>query len=143
MRKEVDISWAYNERLKDENRWYVKEILYRVKCWWVLRYSKQPTYKEPTERVYKESIRGVGFSIDASQWGAYWEAVAVYTITMLMHHYWMSKEEVWEKRPSEVSTLLEMVWCIKNPELLKKYKDLRFNSETEFEHYLLRTMKFV
>ena len=85
----------------------------------------------------------IGFSINASQEGAYWEAIAVYTITMLMHHYSLTKEEVWEKRPSEISTLLEMIWCMKNPELLKKHKDLRFNSETEFERYLLEKMKFI
>ena len=60
-----------------------------------------------------------------------------------MHYYWISKEEIWERRPSEISTLLEMVGCIKNPDLLKKYKDLKFNTEFEFEQYLLNTMKFI
>ena len=30
-----------------------------------------------------------------------------------------------------------MVWCIKNPELLEKYKPIKFNSEFEFEQWIL------
>lgn len=60
-----------------------------------------------------------------------------------MHYYWFSKEDIQEKRLSEISTLLEMVWCIKNPELLNKYKELKFSNEFEFEQYLLRNMKFM
>lgn len=60
-----------------------------------------------------------------------------------MHYFKFTKEEIRERRPSEISMLLEMVWYIKNPELLKKYKDLRFNTEFEFEQYLLHNMKFV
>lgn len=60
-----------------------------------------------------------------------------------MHYFWLTKEEVQEKRPSEISTLLEMVGCMKNPELLKKYKDIKFSNEFEFEQYLLNTMKFI
>lgn len=59
-----------------------------------------------------------------------------------MHYFKISKEEIWEKRPSEINTLLEMIWYIKNPEWLKKYKDLKFSTEFEFEQYLLNNMRF-
>lgn len=62
---------------------------------------------------------------------------------MLMHYFKISKEEVWEKRPSEINSLLEMIWYIKNPEWLKKYKDLKFSTEFEFEQYLLNNMRFI
>lgn len=139
----MDIQRAKNERYENEYPRYVKEILYRMKCWWFLWYSKQSINQKPTERTYKRDIEWAGFSIEASWWGAYWEAITVYTITMLMHHYWLSKEEVWEKTSSEINTLLEMIWCMKNPELLKKHKELRFSSEFELEQYLLEKMKFV
>ena len=60
-----------------------------------------------------------------------------------MHYYWFSKEDIQEKRMSEISTLLEMVGCIKNPELLNKYKEMKFSSEFEFEQYLLNNMRFI
>lgn len=60
-----------------------------------------------------------------------------------MHYYWFSKEDIQEKRMSEISTLLEMVGCIKNPELLKKYQTMKFSSEFEFEQYLLNNMRFI
>lgn len=60
-----------------------------------------------------------------------------------MHYFKISKEEVWEKRPSEINSLLEMIWYIKNPEWLKKYKDLKFSTEFEFEQYLLNNMRFI
>lgn len=59
-----------------------------------------------------------------------------------MHEYWYSKEEIQEMSPSYVWALMEMVGCRKNPELLKRYRTLKFNSEFEFEQYLLRNMKF-
>lgn len=60
-----------------------------------------------------------------------------------MHEYWFKKEEVLELSQSQISMLIEMIWCRKNPQNLKKYKDLKFNSEFEFEQYLLNTMKFI
>lgn len=63
-------------------------------------------------------------------------------MTLLMHYFWYTKEEIDEKRMSEISTLLEMIWYIKNPEWLKKYKTMKFSSEFEFEQYLLNNMKF-
>ena len=58
-----------------------------------------------------------------------------------MHEYWYKKEEIMELTPSQIWVLMEMVGCRKNPELLKRYKKLKFDSEFEFEQYLLRTMK--
>jgi len=60
-----------------------------------------------------------------------------------MHYFKISKEEVREKRPSEINSLLEMIWYIKNPEWLKRYKDLKFATEFEFEQYLLNNMRFI
>lgn len=59
-----------------------------------------------------------------------------------MHEYWYSKDDIQEMTPSQIWVLMEMIGCRKNPELLKKYKDLRFTSEFEFEQYLLKKMKF-
>lgn len=67
--------------------------------------------------------------------------MAIYTYTLLMHEYWFKKEEILELTSSQVWALIEMVAYIKNPELLKKQKDLRFSSEFEFEQYLLKQMK--
>lgn len=92
--------------------------------------------------MYKRNTKRIGFSIEPSQNGAYWEAIEVYTITLIMHYFKISKEEIWEKRPSEINTLLEMIWYIKNPEWLKKYKELKFGTEFEFEQYLLNNMRF-
>lgn len=55
----------------------------------------------------------------------------------------MSKEEIRNKTSSEINVLLEMIWYIKNPKWLEKYKDMRFSNEFEFEQYLLNKMKFV
>lgn len=60
-----------------------------------------------------------------------------------MHEYNLKKEEISELSPSQVGVLMEMVGCRKNPELLKKYKTLKFWSEFEFEQYLLNQMKFI
>ena len=59
-----------------------------------------------------------------------------------MHEYGMTKEEIGELSSSQVWVLMEMVAYRKNPEALKKYKKLKFNSEFEFEQYLLNQMKF-
>lgn len=60
-----------------------------------------------------------------------------------MHEYNLKKEEISELSPSQVGVLIEMVGCRKNPDLLKKYKTLKFNSEFEFDQYLLEKMKFI
>jgi len=60
-----------------------------------------------------------------------------------MHKYWYTKEQILELSPSQVWVLMEMIWYMKNPEWLKKYKNLKFNTEFEFEQYLLNTMKFI
>jgi len=60
-----------------------------------------------------------------------------------MHEYGYNKEEISELSPSQVGVLVEMVGCRKNPDLLKKYKKLKFSSEFELEQYLLRNMKFI
>ena len=39
--------------------------------------------------------------------------------------------------------LIEMVSAMKNPELLKKYKPLKFASAFEFEHYIVDKFKFI
>ena len=55
-----------------------------------------------------------------------------------MHYYpHISKLEAIQLSQSQISSLLEMVWCIKNPELLEKYKPIKFNSEFEFEQWIL------
>lgn len=59
-----------------------------------------------------------------------------------MHEYWYKKEDISELSPSQIWILVEMVGYRKHPELLKQKKDLKFDSEFEFEQYLLRTMKF-
>lgn len=43
-----------------------------------------------------------------------------------MHEYYLKKEEISELTPSQVGVLMEMVGCRKNPELLNKYKTLKF-----------------
>lgn len=60
-----------------------------------------------------------------------------------MHCYGFKKEEIETLTMSQISTLFEMYGCMKNPEWLKKYKKMSFNSWMEFEQYLLHTMKFI
>lgn len=60
-----------------------------------------------------------------------------------MHHYWLTKEQIRDKSPSEINILLEMIWYEKNPEWLKKYKTLKFDSEFDFDQYIMKKMKFI
>jgi hypothetical protein len=45
-----------------------------------------------------------------------------------MHCYGFKKEEIETLTMSQISTLFEMYGCMKNPEGLKKYKKMSFNS---------------
>lgn len=62
----------------------------------------------------------------------------VRSITAIMHYYpHYSKEDILELSQSQVSSLLEMISCIKNPELLERHKSVKFSSEFEFEQRVL------
>ena len=55
-----------------------------------------------------------------------------------MHYYpHISKEVVLDLTQSSISTLLEMIWAIKNPKALEKYKQTKFSSEFEFDQWIL------
>lgn len=59
-----------------------------------------------------------------------------------MHYYpCYNKQEVLELSQSQVSLLLEMISCIKNPEGLEKYKTVKFSSEFEFDQRVLGKFK--
>lgn len=67
----------------------------------------------------------------------------VFTIASILHYYpSYSKNEVMDLTQSQIGMLLEMVGVINNPDLLNKYKPLKFSSEFEFEHYIIDKFKF-
>ena len=67
----------------------------------------------------------------------------VYTVAVIMHYYPnYKKDDVLELSQSQISMLIEMIWCIENPENLKKYKGPpKFSSMFEFEQFLLNRYK--
>lgn len=61
-----------------------------------------------------------------------------------MHFYpTYTKADVLELTQSQISYLIEMGGAINNPEVLNKYKTLKFASEFEFEQYVIDKFRFI
>lgn len=95
-----------------------------------------------TSRIPRRNTERVGFSLEASDDKGYSEALVAWSICAIMHYYpCYNKQEVLEFSQSQVSSLLEMISCIKNPEGLEKYKTVKFSSEFEFDQRVLGKFK--
>ena len=68
----------------------------------------------------------------------------MFTICYVMHFYpQYTKHRVLDLTQSQISSLLDMAGAIQNPSLLDQYKTLSFNSEFEFEQYIMEKFKFI
>lgn len=105
----------------------------------VFIYFGKGTYCEQAKRSHWANLARIGFSIGAwEEDRGYSQALMVWSICAVMHFYpHMGKEEILNLTQSCISMLLEMIWAIKNPEALEKYKQAKFSSEFEFDQWIL------